>query len=165
VTRYVAIARRYAPGMADCATPDASTLAGRGRVIEVVAWGGDVAFAVTAIPVAVGLDAFEDAAIVVCLALFFASLVVWTWALFAAIARTARGDDVAVTTLFLIEGRVSARVRWSLYGALAACLAITVATAAANPFGVLVPMLPLGLVGLWGARHQTYPRRRNFPSH
>lgn len=145
-------------------TADPRTRAGRGRAIEVVAWGGDAAFAVTALPVALGVDAFDDAAIVVCLTLFFASLIVWTWALGAAIVRTARGDDVAVTTLFLIEGRVPGRVRWSLYGALAVCLAVTVATAAANPFGVLVPMLPLGLVGLWGARHQTYPRRRNFPA-
>ena len=29
----------------------------------------------------------------------------------------------------------------------------------ANPFGVLVPMLPMGLAGLWGARHGVYPPR------
>ena len=29
---------------------------------------------------------------------------------------------------------------------------IAAATVSANPFGVLVPMLPLGFVGLWGAR-------------
>lgn len=137
---------------------------GRGRAIEVVAWAGNLVFAATAVPAALGVDAFDDAAVAVCLALFFLSLVVWAWALGAAVVRTAGGDDVAVTTLFLVEGRAPGRIRWSLYGALAVCLAVTVATAAANPFGVLVPMLPLGLIGLWGARHQVYPPRRNFPS-
>jgi len=143
---------------------EAEPLAPRGRVIEGVAWAGNLAFAVTAVPAALGVDALDDPAIAVCLGLFFVSLVVWTWALGAAAVRTANGDDISVFTLFLFEGRVPGRVRWSLYGALLVCLAITVATAAANPFGVLVPMLPLGLVGLWGARHQTYPRRRNFPA-
>jgi hypothetical protein len=139
-------------------------VAADGRVIEGVAWAGNVAFAVTAVPAALGVEALEDPAIVVCLVLFFVSLVVWTWALVAAALRTAAGDDITVFTLFLFEGQVPRRTRWSLYGAFLVCLAVTVGTAAANPFGVLVPMLPLGLVGLWGARHQTYPRRRNFPS-
>lgn len=133
-------------------------------MIEALTWAANVIFALTAVPAALGVDAFDDAAVVVALGLFFASLLVWTWALVVAAARTAQGDDVAVTTLFLIEGRVPTRIRWSLYGALLVCLAITVATAAANPFGVLVPMLPLGFIGLWGARHQTYPPRRNVPS-
>ena len=150
--------------MAEGEESGAEAVAGRGRMIEAVAWAGDLAFAVTAVPAALGVGALEDPAIVVCLVLFFVSLGVWTWALGAAMVRSAQGDDVAVTTLFLIEGRVPGRVRWSLYGSLGACVVVTVATAAANPFGVLVPMLPLGLIGLWGARHQVYPPRRNFPS-
>ena len=137
---------------------DAATV--RGRALVVASWVGNVVFAVTAIPAALGVDAFDDAAVIVALALFFASLVIWVWALGAAVARTARDDDVAVTTLFLMEGPVPPRVRWSLYGALLVCVAITVGTAAANPFGVLVPMFPLGLIGLWGARHGTFPPRR-----
>lgn len=133
-------------------------------MIELLTWAANVVFALTAIPAALGADAFDDAAVVVALGLFFVSLLVWTWALVVAALRTAQGDDVAVTTLFLIEGRVPTRIRWSLYGALLVCLAITVATAAVNPFGVLVPMLPLGFIGLWGARHQTYPPRRNVGS-
>ena len=137
---------------------------GRGRVIVALSWLGNVVFAVTAIPAALGVDAFDGPAVVAALVLFFASLVVWGWAFVVAIARTTRGDDVAVTTLFLIEGQVPARVRWSLYGSLLVCLAISVATAAADPFGVLVPMYPLGFIGLWGARHGTFPPRRNFGS-
>lgn len=124
------------------------------------AWIGNALFAVTAIPVALGIDAFDAPSVVVALALFFVSLVIWCWALGAAIARTARGDDVQVTSLFLMEGKAPSAVRWWLYGAFAVCLAITVGTAAANPFGVLVPMYPLGLIGLWGAKHGVYPARR-----
>jgi hypothetical protein len=134
-----------------------------GRAIIVSAWIGNLVFAATAIPAATGVDAFDEAAVVAALVLFFVSLVIWCWALLAAIARTARGDDVTVTTLFLIEGAVPAVARWSLYGAFAVCLAITVGTAAANPFGVLVPMYPLGLIGLWGARHGVYPPRKAVP--
>jgi hypothetical protein len=135
----------------------------RGRGIIVASWVGDVLFAVTAIPVALGVDAFDDPSVVVALLLFFASLVVWCWALGLAAVRTTRGDDVQVWSLFLLEGRVPARVRWHLYGAFVVCLAITVGTASANPFGVLVPMFPLGLVGLWGARHGVYPPRKTVP--
>jgi hypothetical protein len=38
-------------------------------------------------------------------------------------------------------------------------LVLTVATLASNPIGFLVNMLPIGLAGLWGARHGTYPER------
>ena len=134
-----------------------------GHGIAVASWIGDALFAVTAIPVAVGVDAFDDPAVVVALLLFFASLVVWCWALGLAAVCTTRGDDVQVTSLFLLEGRVPSRVRWMLYGSFLVCLAITIGTAAANPFGVLVPMWPLGLVGLWGARHGVYPPRKTAP--
>jgi hypothetical protein len=39
------------------------------------------------------------------------------------------------------------------------CILVVAATAAPNPAAVLVPMLPMGLVGLWGARHGVYPPR------
>jgi hypothetical protein len=135
----------------------------RGRGIILAGWLCDVLFAVTAIPVALGVDALDDPAVVVALLLFFASLVVWCWALGLAAVRTTRGDDVQVWSLFLLEGPVPARARWQLYGSFVVCLAITIATASANPFGVLVPMFPLGLVGLWGARHGVYPPRKTMP--
>jgi len=39
------------------------------------------------------------------------------------------------------------------------CLAIAAATVVAEPFGVLVPMLPPGLAGMWAARHGQFPPR------
>ncbi len=131
-----------------------------GSRIIVASWVGDALFAVTAFPAAFGVEAFNVAAIGVALGLFAVSLVVWCWAFAVALARTTRGDDVVVGSMFLLQGPVPARVRWHLFGSLGVCLVVTAATAAGEPFGVLVPMLPLGLAGLWGARYGTFPPRR-----
>jgi hypothetical protein len=131
-----------------------------GQRIIGAAWIGNALFAASAIPAALGVEAFDAIAIGVALGLFAISLGVWCWAFAIALARTTRGDDVVVGSMFLLQGPVPARIRLHLFGSLGVCLAVTAATAAAEPFGVLVPMLPLGLAGLWGARHGTYPQRR-----
>src|SRR5262249_39220921 len=128
--------------------------------IIVASWIGDALFAVTAFPAAFGVDAFNIAAIAIALGLFATSLVVWFWAFAIALARTTRGDDVVVGSMFLLQGPAPTRVRLHLFGSLGVCLVVTAATAAGEPFGVLVPMLPLGLAGLWGARHGVFPPRR-----
>jgi cadmium resistance protein CadD (predicted permease) len=131
-----------------------------GRSVIVASWLGNVVFACTAIPAALGVDAFDAPAVATALGLFFVSLGIWTWAFVLALGRSARGDDIVVANLFGTIGGASRPVRWHLFGSLTVCLLITVATAAADPFGVLVPMLPLGFVGLWAARYGTFPPRR-----
>jgi hypothetical protein len=106
------------------------------------------------------VDAFDPVAVGICVGLFLGSLPVWVYALGLAIVRSGRGDDIAVANLFFLQGSAPAEVRKQLLGAFAASIAVAIATAWANPFSVLVPMLPLGLVGLWGARHGTFPPRR-----
>jgi hypothetical protein len=132
-----------------------------GRSIIVASWIGNVVFAVTAIPAALGVESFDGPAIAAALVLFFVSLGVWTVAFVVALSRSAQGDDIVVANLFGTIGGASKAVRWHLFGALGVCLLLAIVTAAANPFGVLVPMLPLGFVGLWAARHGTFPPRRN----
>ena len=132
----------------------------RGERIIVVSWVADALFAVTAIPAAVGVSAFDTVSIAVALGLFVISLGVWCWAFAVALVRTTRGDDVVVASMFLMQGPAPKRVRVHLFGALGVCVAVTAVTAVAEPFGVLVPMLPLGLIGLWGARHGVFPPRR-----
>ncbi len=132
----------------------------RGERIVVVSWVANALFAVTAIPAALGVSAFDVPAIAVALGLFAISLGVWCWAFAVALARTTRGDDVVVASMFLVQGPAPRRVRVHLFGSLAVCIAVTAGTALAEPFGVLVPMLPLGLLGLWGARHGVFPPRR-----
>jgi hypothetical protein len=125
----------------------------------VSSWVGDALFAVTAIPAAAGIEAFDAPAIAAALGLFFVSLVIWVWLFGIAAARSARGDDIVVGSLFGSVGGAPREVRIQLFGALGVCLLVTVGTAAADPFGVLVPMLPLGLVGFWAARYGTFPPR------
>jgi hypothetical protein len=132
----------------------------RGERILVVSWVANGLFAVTAIPAALGVSAFDVPAIAVALGLFAISLGVWCWAFAVALARTTRGDDVVVASMFLVQGPAPKRVRVQLFGSLALCIAVVAVTAVAEPFGVLVPMLPLGLLGLWGARHGVFPPRR-----
>ncbi len=131
-----------------------------GARIIVAAWAGNVLFSATVIPAALGVEAMNGVSIGMSLGLFAVSLLVWIWAFAIALARTTRGDEVVVASLFLMAGPVPRGVRLHLFGALGVCLAVTAATAAAEPFGVLVPMLPLGLAGLWGARYGTFPPRR-----
>ncbi|MCZ7536476.1 MAG: hypothetical protein M5T61_11590 [Acidimicrobiia bacterium] len=128
------------------------------RIIR-VAWVADGVFAATSIPYALGIESLERASVAVDLTLFLVSLPVWVYAFLVAVGRTARGDDIAVASLFFLQRSAPRSVRVSLLGALAVCLGVTALTAKSNPFGVLVPMLPLGLAGLWGALHGTYPPR------
>lgn len=130
-----------------------------GRSIIATSWGANALFAATAIPFALGVDDLEGVAIGTALALFGLSLVVWAWAFAVALVRSAQGDDLVVASLYLTVGDAPREVRWQLFAALGVCVLVTAATAAADPFGVLVPMLPLGLVGLWAARHGTFPPR------
>ena len=129
-----------------------------GRPIIRASWASNGLFALSALPLVLGVDD-TTIAVVVAFLLFAASLVVWVWAFGVAAARSARGDDIAVGSLFLMEGSVSRPVRRQLYGSVGLCLVLTALTASANPFGVLVPMLPIGLIGLWGARHGEFPAR------
>jgi len=131
-----------------------------GQRIIIASWLGDVLFAVTAFPAAFGVEAMSGPAIAVSLGLFAISLAVWGWAFAIALARTTRGDDVGVGSMFLVQGPAPRRARLHLFGSLAVSLLITAATVTGEPFGVLVPMLPLGLAGLWGARYGTFPPRR-----
>lgn len=133
-----------------------------GRGIVVSSWTANAVFAIGVVPAAVGVESLDGVAVGVSLALFFGSLLVWSWAFMVAVARSAQGDDIVVANLFGTVGAAPRELRWHLFGSLAVCIAIVAATAAANPFGVLVPMLPLGLVGLWAARHGTFPERRDL---
>jgi hypothetical protein len=130
-----------------------------GRRILVASWFSLGLFAAFAIPDALGVDALDTPAAVVCLVLFLVSLPVWLYAFGLVLVRSTRGDDIAVASWVFLTGSAPADVRHRLMGATAASLVVAAATAFADPFGVLVPMLHLGLAALWGARHGLYPPR------
>lgn len=129
-----------------------------GRRIVVASWAANACFVVTAVPAAIGASAFDDAAALTALALFLVGLGVWVYAFAVSIARSTR-ENIAVANLFFLQGSAPKSVKVQLFGSLGVCAAAAAATATADPFGVLVPLLPLALVGLWAARHGTFPPR------
>jgi hypothetical protein len=130
-----------------------------GRAIVRCGWAANVVFAATAIPVAVGVDDLIGTAIGVALALFLVACVVMAYAFAVGVARTARGDNIVVANLFFLQGSAPRSIRRAFLVQFLVCLAIAAATAAWEPFGVLVPMLPIALAGAWAARHGTFPPR------
>jgi hypothetical protein len=131
-----------------------------GRGIVVSSWAGDLVFAVTAIPAAAGVEAFEGIALATALALFFVSLPIWGWAFAVAASRSAQGDDIVIANMFGSIGGAPRSTRIHLFGSLGLCVVVAIGTITTEPFGIMVPMLPLGFVGLWAARHGTFPPRR-----
>jgi hypothetical protein len=132
---------------------------GLGRIV-VWSWATTALFTAIAVPVAFGASALEGVAIGVSLTLFAASLVVWVYAFGLAVVRSSRGDDITVPSLFFLSsGAAPPLVRRHLLGSLGVAVVVTFGTVKANPFGALVPMLALGLTGMWAARHGTFPPR------
>jgi hypothetical protein len=142
---------------------DVEALARQGRGIVGFGWATNVLFAVTAIPVAFGLDDLLGVAIGVALLLFLVSVGVFVYAFVVALARSSRGDNVAVANLFFLQGSAPKPVKRQFLWMFVVSLAIAVGTAAWDPFGVLVPMLPVGLAGMWAARYGVFPPRPVAP--
>ncbi len=132
-----------------------------GSRIVVASWASVILFAVTAIPAAAGVSALRGAALGVSVTLFVIGIAVWLWGFAVALVRNASGDDIVVGSLFLLQGSPPRGVRRHLYLALAASVVLAGATATSDAFGILVPMLPIGLIGLWGARYGTFPPRKD----
>jgi hypothetical protein len=116
-------------------------------------------FVLAAVPAAAGVSALDGVAVGVPFALFILGTGIMVWSFLLGLARTTRGDNVVVSNLYLLTGSTPRRVQVHLFGALAASVAAAAALAAFNPAVVLVPILPLGLNGLWAARHGTFPPR------
>jgi hypothetical protein len=132
-----------------------------GRGIVVASWVSVGLFAAAAVPAAAGAAAFKPVSLGTAVTLFVIGIAVWLWAFLAAVVRSASGDDIVVASLFLVQGSAPRKVRVQLYTALGLSIALAAGTGASDAFGILVPMLPIGLIGLWGARHGVFPPRRD----
>ena len=100
----------------------------------------------------------------VSIAAFLAGSVMFLWAYGIAVNRS-RYDLIGIGGLYFLGGDVAPKAEkaW-LRGILAAQTVVVLAAASIRPFtvlafGILAPMLGLGLMGFWGARHGTFPRR------
>lgn len=130
-----------------------------GRAIVNFGWAANVLFAITAVPVALGADALLGVAIAVALVLFVVAIGTFVYAFAVGVTRTTRGDNVAVANLFFLQGSAPRPIQRDFLLVFLASLVITAGTAAWEPFGVLVPMLPVGLAGVWAARYGVFPPR------
>ena len=128
-----------------------------GRAIVLASWAGTGTFAAAALLDVAGLHELQGAAVRLAVALFVASLPVSLYALGKAAVRTARGERITVSGLFFLRGSAPAAVRRALLGPLVASIAVAAITAPVEPFGILVPVYPLSLAGLWAARYGSYP--------
>jgi hypothetical protein len=113
---------------------------------------------------------WKTIAVVVCLVNFSIGVVAFLWGYWNAVQRS-REDNIAVAALyFLIDGCAPQAVARRMNGLLAIQTVAGLATALARTstngqrgstlaFGILVPMLGLGLNGLWGAFHGQFSPR------
>lgn len=130
-----------------------------GRSIVLASWLTLGAFVVTMVPYAAGVNLFARPASFVALGLFLVSLPIWCYAFGLGVVRSARGDDVTVGNLFFLNGSAPNDIRRALLAAVGLSVVVAAATAWANAFAVLEPMMPLALLPLWGARHGAFPVR------
>lgn len=133
-------------------------------------------FVVTALAATVVFDRpWTPIAVVVSLGCFAAGVIVFLWGYWTAVQRS-RTDDIAVSSLyFLVDNCAPRTVSRMMNSLLAAQTVVSIATASVRSstdgepgstlaYGILVPMLGLGMNGLWGAYHGTFrPRRDQGP--
>ena len=125
---------------------------------------------VTTLAVTIFDGFWRRSVVVVDLALFAVGVVTFILGYFAAVARS-RSEEISVVGVFLLGGTVADRgVRVRMWTCLTVQVVVGLAGAILRSstdgqpgsvlaFGVLVPMLGLGLNGWWASRHGAFPPR------
>lgn len=142
-----------------------------GSVIVKVNAIGTVVFTISALAAAVMFtDPWRVQGVVVALTLFSVGVFVFLWGYWSAVQRS-RVDQIAVAQIFFLTHAVVPRPqRFAMWAALATQSVVSLATALIRPdtdgqpgstlaFGILVPMLGIGLNGLLAARHGRFVPR------
>ena len=130
--------------------------AGEG-LVRLAVWS-TVAFTVVSLAAAAAPDPLEYVSVPLDLVLFAVGCGAFLWAYAVAIGRSRYEALTMGGVFFLGDGVAPSRVARTLRAALAIQVVVAVAVAAVRPFtalafAVLVPMLGLGLMPLWAARH------------
>lgn len=128
-------------------------------------------FAITAMTSAILFtQPWRVVAVVVSVACFVIGVVAFLWGYWTAVQRS-RQDNIAVASLYFLADKSAPKsVSVRMNSMLAAQVVIGIATALMRTstdgktgstlaFGILVPVLGLGLNGLWGAMHGQFPPR------
>jgi hypothetical protein len=141
--------------------------AGGDLVCRVAIWATGV-FVVASALAAAWPDTFLPLSVPVDLVLFAAGCGAFLWAYVLAIGRS-RYETITMGGLFFLgEGVAPPGVTRLLRGAFGVQVVVAVTAAAVRPFtalafSVLVPMLGLGLMALWAARHGRFPAKPSEP--
>ncbi|HUP70042.1 MAG TPA: hypothetical protein VM142_09545 [Acidimicrobiales bacterium] len=133
-----------------------------GRRIVQGSWAGTLVFAASS-GLATVASSTDLIALIVALGMFVGGIAGFTAAFVLAVRRS-RTEEIVVPSLFFLQGSAPTPVKRLLLGSLAAEVVVAFVTAGIRPntslaFGILAPMYGLGLIGLWAARHGTFPRR------
>jgi hypothetical protein len=146
----------------DAAAPAPVPDEGAGEaVLRLDVWA-TMAFAVVSLAAAAVPDVFQYVSVPLDLVLFAAGCAAFLWAYAVAVGRS-RYEALTMGGVFFPGARVApARVVRTLRLALAAQVVVAVTVASVRPFtvlafAVLAPMLGVGLMALWGARHGRFP--------
>lgn len=133
-----------------------------------VTWAATALFALTAIAAAL-VEAARPVATAVALVLFVIGTAAFLWSYAIAVNRS-RTDAIGIGGLFFLAGETAPpAIRRSMMASLCVQILVALATASARPFtslafGILVPVVGLGLAGLWGAKYGTYRPRAEAPA-
>ncbi len=134
----------------------------RGARIVQASWAGTLIYVAAAVAAVVSL-AFEQAVVVVSLALFAVGVVAFLAAYFRAIGRS-RYEAIGMGGLFFGSRSAPRRVQRLLVAPFVIQVVVALATSwmrmyTGVAFGILVPMYGLGMIGLWISRYGTFPPR------
>ncbi len=129
------------------------------------------AFAATSVPAVIFFEQpWKVIAVVASLGCFSIGVVAFLWGYWTAVQRSRR-DNIAVASLYFLADKSAPRsVSMRMNSLLAAQVIVGLATALLRSstdgkagstlaFGILVPVLGLGLNGLWGAQNGEFPPR------
>ena len=128
-----------------------------------LSWAGTALFTLSAIA-AVLVESLRPVVAGVALVLFVIGTAAFLWSYAIAINRS-RTDAIGIGGLYFLAGDTApAATRRSMMASLAVQTVVALATASARPFtslafGILVPVLGMGLAGLWGAKYGTFEPR------
>lgn len=131
-----------------------------GTGIVNAAFAGTGALLAVAVAGTLDPDAFGGLTAIVSGVLFSIGIVAFLWGYANGVVRS-REEKITLGGLFFLSHTAPKVVRFRLRGALAVQVVVATVAASIRPytavaFAVLAPMLGLGLLALWGARHGSF---------
>ena len=155
------------PAVPEDDTETSTSPAGQG--IITASWVATAVFAAAATVATVFPDEVARPVAVFDCVLFLIGVVVFGTAFARGVGRS-RTERVEIASLFFLAGPTAPRsVKINLLGAFAVQIVVALVSSSIRlytsvAFGILVPMLGLGLAGLWGATHGRFPARDPAPA-